>query len=179
MRKWSSALKAPRNILESMVMNRSIRLTFLILHARIISMIAKCSNLINPLSGSPTPSSDPVVASLSPSLTSFGDSDFILEEIDTFLASDDSTLPDVNDGVFDSEGDIRLIEELLNNEITNDLPPCNTPKLGRNGIRVMGALLHRSIAQYIYENDLKKSRRSDTLDLNKLFVTKAHSFTCS
>ncbi|GJU18807.1 reverse transcriptase domain-containing protein [Tanacetum coccineum] len=44
---------------------------------------------INPLSGNPTPSSDPVVASLFPSLTPFGNSDFILEEIDTFLASDD------------------------------------------------------------------------------------------
>ncbi|GKC48195.1 reverse transcriptase domain-containing protein, partial [Tanacetum coccineum] len=77
---------------------------------------------INPLSGSPTPSSDPVVASLSLSLTPFGDSDFILKEIDTFLASDDSTSPDVDDGIFDLEGDIHLIEELLNNEIPNDLP---------------------------------------------------------
>ncbi|GJW00484.1 reverse transcriptase domain-containing protein, partial [Tanacetum coccineum] len=78
---------------------------------------------INPLSGSPTPSSDPVVASLSPSLTPFGDSDFILEEIDTFLASNDSTSPDVDDGTFDMEGDICLIETLLNNDISNDLPP--------------------------------------------------------
>ncbi|GJV53526.1 hypothetical protein Tco_1449267 [Tanacetum coccineum] len=71
----------------------------------------------------PTPSSDLVVASLSPSLTPFRDSDFVLEEIDTFLASNDSTSPNVDDGIFDSEGDIRLIEELLNNEILNDLPP--------------------------------------------------------
>ncbi|GJU59755.1 reverse transcriptase domain-containing protein [Tanacetum coccineum] len=75
------------------------------------------------MSGSPTPSTDPVVASLSPSLTPFGDSDFILEEIDTFLASDDSTSPDDDDGTFDMEGDIRLIETLLNNDISNDLPP--------------------------------------------------------
>ncbi|GKC02496.1 hypothetical protein Tco_0994106 [Tanacetum coccineum] len=78
---------------------------------------------INPLSGSPTPSSDPVVASLSSSLTPFGDNDFILEEIDTFLASNDSTSPDVDDGTFDMEGDICLIETLLNNDISNDLPP--------------------------------------------------------
>ncbi|GJS44666.1 reverse transcriptase domain-containing protein [Tanacetum coccineum] len=58
---------------------------------------------INPLSDSPTPSSDPVVASLSPSLTPFRDSDFILEEIDTFLASDDSISPDIDDGIFDPE----------------------------------------------------------------------------
>nr|GFC07930.1 reverse transcriptase domain-containing protein [Tanacetum cinerariifolium] len=78
---------------------------------------------INPLSGSPTPSFDPVVASFSPSLTPFEDSDFILEEIDTFLASDDSTSPDVDEGIFDLDGDIHLTEELLNNEILNDLPP--------------------------------------------------------
>ncbi|GJZ75757.1 reverse transcriptase domain-containing protein [Tanacetum coccineum] len=59
---------------------------------------------------------------LSPSLTPFGDSDFILKEIDTFLASDDSTSPDVDDGTFDPEGDICLIKKLLNNEISNDLP---------------------------------------------------------
>ncbi|GJW19084.1 reverse transcriptase domain-containing protein [Tanacetum coccineum] len=78
---------------------------------------------INPMSGSPTPSSEPVVASLSPSLTPFRDSDFILEEIDTFLASNDSSSPDDHNGTFDMEGDIRLIEELLNNDISNDLPP--------------------------------------------------------
>ncbi|GJU28698.1 reverse transcriptase domain-containing protein, partial [Tanacetum coccineum] len=78
---------------------------------------------IKPLSGSLISSFDHVVASLSLSLTPFGDSDFILEEIDSFLASDDSTSPDVDDGIFDPEGDIRLIKELLNNEIPNDLPP--------------------------------------------------------
>ncbi|GKC20327.1 reverse transcriptase domain-containing protein [Tanacetum coccineum] len=64
---------------------------------------------INLLSGSPTLSSDPVVASLSPSLTPFGDSDFILEEIDTFLAFDDSISPDIDDRIFDPEGDIRRL----------------------------------------------------------------------
>nr|GEX64894.1 reverse transcriptase domain-containing protein [Tanacetum cinerariifolium] len=77
---------------------------------------------INPLSGSPTPSSDPVVASLSASLTPFGDNDFILKEINTFLDSDDSISPDIDDGIFDPEGDIHLIKQLLNNEISNDLP---------------------------------------------------------
>ncbi|GKD59869.1 hypothetical protein Tco_1297378 [Tanacetum coccineum] len=74
--------------------------------------VINVQRLINPLSGNLTPSFDPVVASLSPSLTPFGDSDFILEEIDTFLASNDSTSPDVDDGTFDMEGDIRLIETL-------------------------------------------------------------------
>ncbi|GKF78256.1 hypothetical protein Tco_0230726, partial [Tanacetum coccineum] len=78
---------------------------------------------INPISDNPTPSHDHVVASLSPSLTPFGGSDFILEEIATFLAFDDSTSPDDDDGTFDMEGDIRLIETLLNYDISNDLPP--------------------------------------------------------
>ncbi|GKB62205.1 reverse transcriptase domain-containing protein [Tanacetum coccineum] len=84
--------------------------------------VLNVQKLINPMSGNPTPSSDPIVASLSPSLTPFGDSDFILKEIDTFLASDDLTSPDVDNGTFDMEGDIRLIETLLNNDISNDLP---------------------------------------------------------
>ncbi|GKA47741.1 reverse transcriptase domain-containing protein [Tanacetum coccineum] len=50
------------------------------------------------------------------------DSDFILEEIDTFLASDDSISSNIDDGAFDMEGDIRLIKTLLNNDISNDLP---------------------------------------------------------
>ncbi|GKD67170.1 reverse transcriptase domain-containing protein [Tanacetum coccineum] len=88
-------------------------------------------NLINPMSGSTTPSSDLVDISLPLSLTPFGDSDFILEEIDTFLASYDSISPDVNDGTFDIEGDIHLIETLLNNDNpTNDLPPFKELKSG-------------------------------------------------
>ncbi|GKB26974.1 hypothetical protein Tco_0866375 [Tanacetum coccineum] len=46
-----------------------------------------------------------------------------VEEIATFLASDDLISPNIDDEIFDPEGDIRLIEELLNNEILNDLPP--------------------------------------------------------
>ncbi|GJU94447.1 reverse transcriptase domain-containing protein [Tanacetum coccineum] len=49
--------------------------------------------------------------------------DHFHEEIDTFLASDDLISPDIDDRIFDLEGDIRLIKELLNNEILNDLPP--------------------------------------------------------
>ncbi|GJU62815.1 reverse transcriptase domain-containing protein [Tanacetum coccineum] len=84
-------------------------------------------NSINPMSGNPTPSSNPVDVSLSPSLTPFGDSDFILEEIDVFLASDDSISPDIDDGTFDMEADLRLLEKLLNKDISNDIPlPVST-----------------------------------------------------
>ncbi|GJW49153.1 reverse transcriptase domain-containing protein [Tanacetum coccineum] len=61
---------------------------------------------IHPLSGNPTPSSDPVVVSLSPSLNPFGDSDFLLEETDAFLALDDLIPPEIDNGIYDSVGDI-------------------------------------------------------------------------
>ncbi|GJU18666.1 hypothetical protein Tco_1146632 [Tanacetum coccineum] len=79
--------------------------------------------LIHHLSGSPTPSSNPVAASLSLSLTPTGDSDSILEETDTLLPYHDSTSPKVDDDIFDPEGDIHLLERLLNLDSTKDLPP--------------------------------------------------------
>ncbi|GJR96704.1 hypothetical protein Tco_0268878 [Tanacetum coccineum] len=71
------------------------------------------------LSGSPTPSSDLVVASLSPSLTPTGDSDSILEETDTLLPHHDLTSPEVDDDIFDPEEDIRdilILENLLKDD---------------------------------------------------------------
>ncbi|GKA36889.1 hypothetical protein Tco_0723454 [Tanacetum coccineum] len=63
--------------------------------------VLKLQILIHPLSGNPNPSSDLVVASLSPSLTPFGDSEFLLEEIDTFLSHFDHSLPDYEAFCFD------------------------------------------------------------------------------
>ncbi|GKA71715.1 hypothetical protein Tco_0777854 [Tanacetum coccineum] len=78
---------------------------------------------IHHLSGSPTPSSDHVITSLSPSFTPTKDSDSILEKTDTLLPHHDSTSPEVDDDIFDPEGDIRLFERLLNLDSTKDLPP--------------------------------------------------------
>ncbi|GJY68178.1 reverse transcriptase domain-containing protein [Tanacetum coccineum] len=74
---------------------------------------------------SPTPSSDHVVASLSPTLTPTGDSDVILEETETLLPHHDSSSPKVDDDIFDPEGDIRLLERLLHLDSTKDLPPSH------------------------------------------------------
>ncbi|GJR58816.1 hypothetical protein Tco_1500978 [Tanacetum coccineum] len=53
------------------------------------------SNVI--ASGNPTPYYDPIVSTSSPTLTPFGDSDFLLEEVDAFLAlEDDPTSPEVD-----------------------------------------------------------------------------------
>ncbi|GJV32984.1 hypothetical protein Tco_1393384 [Tanacetum coccineum] len=64
-----------------------------------------------------------MVVSLSPSITPFGDSEFLLEETDAFLSLDDSIPPGIENGIYDSEGDILFLEELLNDDPTNDLLP--------------------------------------------------------
>ncbi|GKA99272.1 reverse transcriptase zinc-binding domain-containing protein [Tanacetum coccineum] len=93
------------------------------------SEMIKDQKSIHYLSGSPTPFSDPVVASLSPSLTPTKDSDSILEETDTHLPHHDSTSPEVDDDKFDPEGDILFLEGLLNDEISSDLPPLEDQSL--------------------------------------------------
>nr|GFA26960.1 reverse transcriptase domain-containing protein [Tanacetum cinerariifolium] len=51
-------------------------------------------------------------------------SDFLLEEVDAFLAlEDDPTLPEVDHYYFDPEGDILLLEAFLNDDPS--LPPPN------------------------------------------------------
>nr|GEV15829.1 reverse transcriptase domain-containing protein [Tanacetum cinerariifolium] len=74
-------------------------------------------------SGNPTPYYDPIVSTFSPTLTPFGDSDFLLEEVDAFLAlEDDSTLPKVDHSYYETEGDIFLFEAFLNDD-PSLLPP--------------------------------------------------------
>ncbi|GKE08246.1 hypothetical protein Tco_1411797, partial [Tanacetum coccineum] len=63
------------------------------------------------------------VESLSPSLTPFGDSNFLLEENDAFISLDDSIPPGIDNGIYDSEGDILFLEELLNKDPIPNLPP--------------------------------------------------------
>ncbi|GJU91045.1 reverse transcriptase domain-containing protein [Tanacetum coccineum] len=56
-------------------------------------------------SGNPTPYYDPIVSTSSSTLTPFGDSDFLLEEVDDFLAlEDDPTSPEVDHSYYDPEG---------------------------------------------------------------------------
>ncbi|GJW10834.1 reverse transcriptase domain-containing protein [Tanacetum coccineum] len=82
---------------------------------------------INATSGNPTLTPDPMVESLSPSLTPFGDSDLLLEETDAFLSLDDSIPPGIDDCTYDSEGDILFLESLLNDVPSPDLPPTPHP----------------------------------------------------
>nr|GEV33190.1 hypothetical protein [Tanacetum cinerariifolium] len=77
------------------------------------------------MSGNPTPSTEPIVSNFSPTLTHFRDSDFLLEETDAFLAIDDVPIsPEINESYYDSEGDILLLEEFLNDDPSSPpLPP--------------------------------------------------------
>nr|GFB05310.1 hypothetical protein [Tanacetum cinerariifolium] len=73
-------------------------------------------------SGNPTPYNDSIVSTTSPTLTPFGDSDFLLfEEADAFLGlEDDPNLPKINPFYYDPERDILLLEAIQNSE---PLPP--------------------------------------------------------
>nr|GEY31797.1 reverse transcriptase domain-containing protein [Tanacetum cinerariifolium] len=75
-------------------------------------------------SGNPTPYYDLIVSTTSPTLTPFENSDFLLEEVDAFLAlEDDPTLPKVDQSYVDTEGDILLLEAFLNDDPS--FPPQN------------------------------------------------------
>ncbi|GKG17943.1 hypothetical protein Tco_0372241, partial [Tanacetum coccineum] len=74
-------------------------------------------------SGNPTPYYDPIISTSSPTLTPFRDIDFLLKEVDAFLAlEDDPTSPEVDDSYYDLEGDILLLESFLNDDSS---PPPN------------------------------------------------------
>nr|GFA25677.1 reverse transcriptase domain-containing protein [Tanacetum cinerariifolium] len=87
-----------------------------------LALMMKLSHL-NSKSVNPTPTSGPIIALSSPSLSPFEGGDFILEEIEACLTSK-SILPGVNDTEFDLEGDIHLLEKLLNYDLSSSpLPP--------------------------------------------------------
>nr|GEV11960.1 hypothetical protein [Tanacetum cinerariifolium] len=75
-------------------------------------------------SGNPTPHDDPIISITSPTLTPFGDSDFLLfEEADAFLGlEDDPNSLKFNPFYYDPEGDILLLETILNSEPLPPLP---------------------------------------------------------
>ncbi|GKB03925.1 hypothetical protein Tco_0832068, partial [Tanacetum coccineum] len=59
---------------------------------------------------------DVVIESFSPSPIPVEGSDSLMEEIDIFLALDDSIPPGIENDDYDSERDILFLEELLSND---------------------------------------------------------------
>nr|GFB41012.1 reverse transcriptase domain-containing protein [Tanacetum cinerariifolium] len=75
-------------------------------------------------SGNPTPFYGSIVSATSPTLTPFENNDFLLEEVDAFLAVDDEpTSSEFYQPYLDPEGDILLLEAFLNDDPS--LPPPN------------------------------------------------------
>nr|GEZ17393.1 reverse transcriptase domain-containing protein [Tanacetum cinerariifolium] len=80
------------------------------------------SNTIS--SGNLTPYYDLIVSATSSTLTPFENSDFLFEEVDTFLAiEDEPTSFEFHQSYLDPEGDILLLEAFLNDDPS--LPPPN------------------------------------------------------
>nr|GEW25839.1 reverse transcriptase domain-containing protein [Tanacetum cinerariifolium] len=80
------------------------------------------SNTIS--SGNPTPFYDSIVSATSPTLTTFGNSDFLFEEVDVFLAvEDEPTSSNFQQPYLNPEGDILLLEAFLNDDLSS--PPPN------------------------------------------------------
>nr|GEV31043.1 reverse transcriptase domain-containing protein [Tanacetum cinerariifolium]GEV31129.1 reverse transcriptase domain-containing protein [Tanacetum cinerariifolium]GEV47902.1 reverse transcriptase domain-containing protein [Tanacetum cinerariifolium] len=77
------------------------------------------------MSGNPTLSTEPIVSTSSPTVTPFGDSNFLLEETDAFLAIDDDPIsPKIDGSNYDLKGYILLLEEFLNDDPSSPpLPP--------------------------------------------------------
>nr|GEY92987.1 reverse transcriptase domain-containing protein [Tanacetum cinerariifolium] len=65
--------------------------------------------------GNPTSTSEPIISDSFPSLTPFEGSDFILDEIEAYLKNE-SISPEITHVDCDLEGDICLIEKLLNDD---------------------------------------------------------------
>nr|GEZ41839.1 reverse transcriptase domain-containing protein [Tanacetum cinerariifolium] len=72
----------------------------------------------------PTPSDDPIISTASPTLTLFGDSDFLLfEKADAFLGlEDDPASPKLDPSYYDPEGDILSLKAILNSNPSPLLP---------------------------------------------------------
>nr|GEZ00905.1 retrovirus-related Pol polyprotein [Tanacetum cinerariifolium] len=75
-------------------------------------------------SGNPTPYYDPIVSRTSSTLTPFENNDFLLEEVDAFLAiEDEPTSSEFHQPYLDPDGDILLLVAFLNDDPS--LPPPN------------------------------------------------------
>nr|GEW70621.1 reverse transcriptase domain-containing protein [Tanacetum cinerariifolium] len=73
---------------------------------------------------SPTPFDDPIISTTSPMLTAFEDSDFLLfeEANDFFDLEDDLDSSELDPSYYDPEGDIQMLETILNSDLAPSLP---------------------------------------------------------
>nr|GEY64834.1 reverse transcriptase domain-containing protein [Tanacetum cinerariifolium]GEY76102.1 reverse transcriptase domain-containing protein [Tanacetum cinerariifolium] len=109
-------------------------------------------------SGNPTPYDDTIVFVTSPTLTLFGDSDFLLfEEADAFLGlEDDPNSLEFKPFYYEPEGDVLLLKAILNSE---PLPPLPNHEqympLYKKELKVRGAETVKSSVDEPPEVELK------------------------
>nr|GEU32448.1 reverse transcriptase domain-containing protein [Tanacetum cinerariifolium] len=104
----------------------------------------------NSKSGSPTPASYPIISSSSYSFTPFEGSDFILEEIKTFLQTPDE-LSNLDDDYYDTEGDILYLEKLL-----NEVPSPNFSLVKAEDLKQVDATMTKPSIEEPPELELKE-----------------------
>nr|GEV08565.1 reverse transcriptase domain-containing protein [Tanacetum cinerariifolium] len=105
----------------------------------------------------PTSYYDLIFSTSSPTLTPFGNSDFLFEEVDAFLAiEDDPTSPEFYQPYLDPEGDILVLEAFLNDDPS--LPPINQgnylPKVHKE-LKICEAKSDKSLVDEPPEVELK------------------------
>nr|GEW04272.1 reverse transcriptase domain-containing protein [Tanacetum cinerariifolium] len=101
-------------------------------------------------SGIPTVQNDPIVFATSPTLTPFGDSDFLLfEEADAFLGlEDDPDSSKINPFYYDPKGDILLLKAILNSKPSPSLLN-QEQNLPSSKVDVTAKLPHHTIVKCI------------------------------
>nr|GEZ41808.1 hypothetical protein [Tanacetum cinerariifolium] len=82
----------------------------------IISFSSKIDSLLDEFTEFISKNSDVAIESFSPSHISVEDIDSLMEEIDLSFTLDDSIAPGIDNDDYDSERDILILEEMLNNE---------------------------------------------------------------
>nr|GEU47684.1 reverse transcriptase domain-containing protein [Tanacetum cinerariifolium] len=107
-------------------------------------------------SGNPTSYYDLIVSTTSLTLTPFGNSDFLLEEVDAFLAiEDDPTFSEFYQPYLDPEGDILLLEAFLNDDPSPPLSQGNYLPEVRKELKICEAKSDKSSVDEPPEVELK------------------------
>nr|GEU87222.1 reverse transcriptase domain-containing protein [Tanacetum cinerariifolium] len=107
-------------------------------------------------SGNPTPYYDLIVSTTSPTLTPFRNSDFLLEEVDAFLAiEDDPTSLEFYEPYLDPEGGILLLEAFLNDDPSPPLNQGNYLSKFRKELKIFEAKSDKSSVDEPLEVKLK------------------------
>nr|GEZ76147.1 reverse transcriptase domain-containing protein [Tanacetum cinerariifolium] len=105
------------------------------------------------MSGNPTPSTELIISTSSPTLIPFGDSDFLLEEIDAFLAIEDEPIsPEINDSYYDSKGDILLLEEFFNDDPSSPPLPPQELKIMKSSTTNVETLINEEVFHEVSES---------------------------